>query len=130
MQQKNRTQKDTERTVMEKSLNASSRNNDGRYEVPISWIEDHPLLPNNYALARKRLDSLVKKLILDGYDRYREVSKEWLDEGIIEEVPESELLKEGHYLPHRHVVKENSTNTKIRPMFHASAGQKNHPSLN
>lgn len=61
--------------------------------------------------------------------RYDEVFREWLEEGIIEPVPAEELNIIGHYLPHRHVVKEEST-TKIRPVFDASAREKNSPSLN
>lgn len=52
-----------------------------------------------------------------------------LTEGIIEQVPATEVDSFGHYLPHRHVVKKDST-TKLRPVFDASANEKNHPSLN
>jgi len=38
-------------------------------------------------------------------------------------------LDEGHYLPHRPVVKENST-TKLRPVLDASAREQGRPSLN
>lgn len=54
--------------------------------------------------------------------------KEWLDENIIEETPEAGT-SEAHYLPHRPVSKESST-TKIRPVFDASAREKQRPSLN
>ncbi|GBN88132.1 hypothetical protein AVEN_108127-1 [Araneus ventricosus] len=67
----------------------------------------------------------LKKL----YDAYGEVFNEWKREGIIEEVPKSEIDLSCHNLPHRHVVKENRT-TRIRPVFDASAKQKESPSLN
>ncbi|XP_071036524.1 uncharacterized protein [Parasteatoda tepidariorum] len=54
---------------------------------------------------------------------------QWERGGIIEEVPVEELKLTSHYMPHCHVVKENST-TKIRPVFNASSKQKGHPSLN
>ncbi|GBO15849.1 hypothetical protein AVEN_248560-1 [Araneus ventricosus] len=63
------------------------------------------------------------------YDAYGEVFNEWKREGIIEVVPKSEIDLPCHYLPHRHVVKENST-TRIRPFFDALAKQKGSPSLN
>lgn len=55
--------------------------------------------------------------------------KEWLDEGIIEEVRESGS-DSTHYLPYRPVIKESSLTTKIRPVFDASARERNKPSLN
>jgi hypothetical protein len=45
------------------------------------------------------------------YDRYSDVFKEWQEEGIIEAV--SVVHEEGHYLPHRPVVKEASITTNI-----------------
>ena len=59
---------------------------------------------------------------------YEEVLEDWLRTGIIEEMPLSQR-DEGHYLPHRPVVKENST-TKLRPVFDASARGQGRPSLN
>ncbi|KAJ8968120.1 hypothetical protein NQ317_003181 [Molorchus minor] len=61
---------------------------------------------------------------------HNEVFDEWIEEGIIENVPNYNLKSEGYYLPHRHVVKLNSATTKLRPVFDASAKEKNHPSLN
>jgi hypothetical protein len=62
------------------------------------------------------------------YERYNEVFKEWQAEGIIEVV--AVAPKEGQYLPHRPVVKEASSTTKIRPVFDASAKEVGSPSLN
>ncbi|XP_045482841.1 uncharacterized protein LOC123686673 [Harmonia axyridis] len=129
LQQKS--EKDTEKAVMEHFLETVLRKEDGRYEVHMPWIEGHPPLPNNFSIAQRRLENLMKKLNNDGYlQEYSQVFKEWLDEGIIEEVPVSDLQYQGHYLPHRHVVRESSTTTKIRPVFDASAKEKNQPSLN
>nr|XP_042908366.1 uncharacterized protein LOC107455598 [Parasteatoda tepidariorum] len=51
-----------------------------------------------------------------------------MEEGIIEEV-KNNCEENVHYLPHRAVIKPNST-TKIRPVFDASAKAKGFPSLN
>ncbi|XP_055928661.1 uncharacterized protein LOC129959795 [Argiope bruennichi] len=59
-------------------------------------------------------------------EEYENIFKDWLDQGIIEEVYTSEPE---HYLPHRLVFKENST-TKIRLIFNGFAGDKNSPSIN
>ncbi|XP_015914496.1 uncharacterized protein [Parasteatoda tepidariorum] len=89
------------------------------------WLEDHPPLPTNYDLAYRNLNSTVNQSI---YKEYDQVSKEWVEEGIIEEVKDN-WEENVHYLPHRAVIKPNST-TKIRPVFDASAKAKGFPSLN
>ncbi|XP_035212136.1 uncharacterized protein LOC118186180 [Stegodyphus dumicola] len=47
----------------------------------------------------------------------------------MEKVPEKNKYKGVHYLPHRAVVKENSS-TSIRPVFNASSHSPGYPSLN
>jgi hypothetical protein len=95
-------------------------NKEGRYEVSLPWIEEHPPVPWNFSLLRKRLENTIRKLAGSRLRaEYEEVLEDWLQTGIIEEVPMSQR-DEGHYLPHRLVVKENST-TKLRPVFEASA---------
>lgn len=108
------------------------RDENGRYIVKLPWKEEHLPLPINYGLARKRLDNLMQKLHNDGfYKEYDNVLKEWFEEGIIEEVLSEEYINNGHYLPHRHVVKLNSNTTKLRPVFDASAKTNtSEPSLN
>ncbi|XP_035217864.1 uncharacterized protein LOC118191169 [Stegodyphus dumicola] len=64
------------------------------------------------------------------YQQYENVFLSWIDEGIIEIVPTSEVNSYGNYLPHRPVLKASSCTTPIRPVFDASARLTNHPSLN
>ena len=92
-------------------------NSEGRYEVQLQWIEDHPSLPSNQTLAKKRLFSTVQKLKNnDNENDYYNVFQEWVAEGVVERVPENELSCVSHYLPHRPVFKE-SCSTPIRPVF-------------
>ncbi|XP_015124484.1 uncharacterized protein LOC107046388 [Diachasma alloeum] len=105
-------------------------NAQGRYEVLLPWKENHPSLPDNRFLAEKGLDPTwtrlkAKNMVSD----YEKIFYEWLEEGIIERVPEDEVNNPGHYIPHRSVIKENST-TRIRPVFDASAKGKIGPLLN
>ncbi|XP_077282543.1 uncharacterized protein LOC143908669 [Temnothorax americanus] len=101
-----------------------------RYEVCLPWKENHPTLPMNRATAERRLESTSKKLKQDGlYQAYDDVFQDWLNDGIIEELSSNKAKDYGHYLPHRHVVKENST-TRIRPVFDASSRERGGPSLN
>ncbi|KFM73367.1 hypothetical protein X975_02489, partial [Stegodyphus mimosarum] len=62
------------------------------------------------------------------YEAYENVFKECLKEGVIEEFSENDR-GQVLYLPHREVIKENST-TKLRPVFDASAKVKRFSSLN
>ncbi|XP_035221501.1 uncharacterized protein LOC118194456 [Stegodyphus dumicola] len=111
-------------------LSTVNVNEEGRFQVSLPWRDNHLPLKDNYDLAVKRLASTVKRLKAEKlYDAYGEVFSEWEREGVIEEVPKSEIDVTCHYLPHRHIVKENST-TRIRPVFDASAKQKGSPSLN
>ncbi|GFS72528.1 integrase catalytic domain-containing protein [Trichonephila clavipes] len=90
---------------------------------------DNKLLSSNRKLAENRLESTKRKLIATGkFEEYQDVLDLWLSGKIIEEVNDD---KENfvHYLPHRPVIKENST-SKIRPVFDASARTKGSPSLN
>ncbi|GFW49750.1 uncharacterized protein TNCV_358531 [Trichonephila clavipes] len=106
---------------------------DGRYEVHMPWKVDRAFLTDNYELCVKRLESTTRKLEKIGFrEKYHEVFREWLAEGVIEEIPGKELLVRTHYLPHRPVIKETSATSsmKIRPVFDASAKINNHPSLN
>ncbi|XP_076247890.1 uncharacterized protein LOC143187553 [Calliopsis andreniformis] len=125
-----KTQKQREEGVKENFLKTVKKNGKGRYEVQLPWLENHPGLSDNKDIAVRRLQSTVKKLKTEGlYADYHSIFEGWLAEGIIERVPEEEKDRWGHYLPHRHVIKENST-TRIRPVFDASAKERQFPSLN
>ncbi|GBM42577.1 hypothetical protein AVEN_183858-1 [Araneus ventricosus] len=81
-------------------------NQDNRYEVCLPWADDSFPLPDNFNLAKKRLEVTTEKLLSGNlYDKYENVFQEWLDEGIIEEVPSNEVALYGNYLPHRPVIK-------------------------
>ena len=54
---------------------------EGRYQVRIPWLEDHPILPTNFTIAQKRLCNTLKKLKSDNmFKAYDDVFKEWLKE--------------------------------------------------
>ncbi|XP_015121269.1 uncharacterized protein LOC107044036 [Diachasma alloeum] len=81
-------------------------------------------------MAEKRLTRVLNGLeSKDLLSDYQEVFDNWLEEGIIERVPNHELAKDIYYLPHRPVIKENSS-TRIHPVFDASAKTKLGSSLN
>jgi hypothetical protein len=87
-------------------------NEEGRYEVCLPWKENRCLLVRSWHLAERCLQTTTKRLKAQNlYERYNEVFKEWWAEGIIEAVPA--VHEEGHYLPHRPVMKDASIITKI-----------------
>ncbi|XP_035217893.1 uncharacterized protein LOC118191201 [Stegodyphus dumicola] len=106
------------------------RDENGRYIVKLPWLETYETLSENKDIAEKRCITTTQKRLKEGkYNDYEAVFKEWLQETIIEEVPDSELGNLCHYLPHRGIFKGNST-TKVRPVFDASCRSKNTLSLN
>ncbi|XP_055950873.1 uncharacterized protein LOC129984959 [Argiope bruennichi] len=106
------------------------KRSEDRYEISLPWINEKDKLPSNREVAKKRLISTTKKLMLkDKTEAYNAVFEEWVKSGIIEEVPEEEKSVHSHYLPHRPIFKENST-TSIRPVFDAPCKQKEFLSLN
>src|SRR5678815_382248 len=61
---------------------------EGRYVVSLPWRDNHPSLPDNYALAKRRLYSILKRLRGDAslMESYADVIKDQLERGFIEEV--------------------------------------------
>lgn len=117
--------------IKEHFLKTVRYTDEGCYEAHLPWQDDCVPLPDNFELAKRRLSSAIAKLLSNNlYDDYEKILLQWLDEGIIEDVPVSEVGFPGNYLPHRPVIKESSSTTPIRPVFDASARMKGHPSLN
>ncbi|XP_055941925.1 uncharacterized protein LOC129971971 [Argiope bruennichi] len=120
-----------EEASMQYFLKTLKRLPDGRYEVSLPWLEGMQPPANNRMIAERRLKGTIKILQAKNLlESYEDVFHEWLKEEIIEPLDITrldDLLCT--YLPHRALIKENST-TKIRPVFDASAKQKNELSLN
>ncbi|XP_071643041.1 uncharacterized protein [Temnothorax longispinosus] len=117
--------------VRQHFLGTVNRNPDGKYCVRLPWIDESKQMPDNFEVAKKRLDGTWKKLqsmsMVEQYDR---IFQDWILEGIVEVVPDEERNNRGHYLPHRPVVKPESLTTPIRPVFDASCKDGRAPSLN
>ena len=117
------------------NFDASVRMVDGRYEVKLPWNEDAASnLMDNRDSAEARLAGLSRKLAKDPglEERYNGALKDMEQAGVITEVPPEELDSPHptFYLPHRPVVKESSSTTKVRPVFDASASGPNGLALN
>ena len=110
--------------------------NGTRYEASLPFKQDHPVIPDNYKIAQGRLCSLLRRLrsepqVLHQYDN---VIKEQLATGVVElaNVDDEKIVEPGniHYLPHREVLKQDRSTTKLRVVYDASPKQKDQISLN
>ncbi|GFW11214.1 integrase catalytic domain-containing protein [Trichonephila clavipes] len=103
---------------------------DGRYQLPLPF-KFETQLRNNKSATFKRHQRMCQRIDEQNLlNEYEVVFRQWEDLQIIEEVPKTEVDNFGYYLPHRPVMKQASQTMKIRPVFDASARDKNQPSLN
>ena len=104
---------------------------EGWYQTGLPWKGNHPPLPSNEGGSLCRLDSLLRKLergnILNRYDN---VIREQLNEGIVERVSGPPVGKE-FYITHKAVVRESVEGAQLRIVYDASArASEKAPSLN
>ena len=102
------------------------KHNGNRYEVSLPWRSDlsNECLSDNYQMCLKRLNSLQYRLKQDPklLEEYDSIFQEQLKNGIIEYVPENQLISEKtHFLCHHAVVRKDHDTTKVRIVFDGSA---------
>ena len=100
-----------------------TRQEDGRYQVRVPWIPGSTLTSTNEQASRKRLQNVNKKLTQNQRlkEEYEKIIEDQLRDGIIERVPEESSGERTFYMPHKPVVRDNATTTKVRMVFDASA---------
>ncbi|CAI2351285.1 unnamed protein product [Caenorhabditis sp. 36 PRJEB53466] len=125
--------RESDETLLEK-FRESATMVDGKIQVALPFNGREADLTDNFPVCILRLSSLLTVLQKDKRTlwEYDLVIKTQLAEGIIEVVPESELHAEGlhYYMPHRHVMKEESCTTKLRIVLDASSRMRGRLSLN
>lgn len=110
-----------------------SRDQTGRYTVQLPFREQEPTFHNSRSIALRRFLSMEKRLLRDAsaYESYKEVINDYLTSGhmIQTNTPDADS---GHfyYIPHHYVLKPESTTTKMRVVFDASASDSLGCSLN
>ena len=109
-------------TVYDEFKEQLVRSKEGWYETKLPWKANHPELPNNKEGSLGRLNSLVKRLQKDPelFEKYDEIIKDQLTEGIVEKAP-SEANGKELYIPHKPVVRESAESTKVRIVYDAAA---------
>lgn len=106
--------------------------NDGRYETSLLWKENKSKLNNNFVNAKGRFLSLKNKLKCKKWvlEEYNNIIEEQLQNKIIQECKLNENASNCYYMPHRPVIREDKSTTKVRIVFDASSKEKNAKSLN
>jgi hypothetical protein len=118
----------SQENVYEEFQEQLTRSHEGWYQTGLPWKASHPPLQNNEVGSLKRLNSLTNDPEL--LEKYDNIIKEQLEDGVVERVTESAQGKE-FYLPHKPVVRESAESTKVRIVFDASAREnESSPSLN
>ena len=121
-----------EERIAHKEFENSICHDGNKYTVRLPWKAEAPELPNNYLLAKGRLNSTVKQLAKtkDHLLFYDKLMKEQEAKDFIEVVKNPSVNENCHYLPHMPVVRDSLT-TPLRIVFDCSAKLSNkHASLN
>ncbi|XP_066595445.1 uncharacterized protein [Prorops nasuta] len=117
-------------SYVEHYVRTSRRELDGTYTVFLPFRDENRDFGNSYKVALHRLYALECKFDQNKSFKteYTRVFKEYLELGHMSEV--SNPKTEGFYLPHHAVFKSDSTTTKLRIVFDASAKTEQGRSLN
>ena len=104
-----------------------------RYQVTLPVKHQQMLIPDNYSLAKKCLNSLLSRLKQkpEVFEQYKNVIKEQITSGIVGRVSENEISTGiSQYIPHSGVLKEDRKTTKLRVVYDASSKVAEELSLN
>ncbi|KAI3361691.1 hypothetical protein L3Q82_002048 [Scortum barcoo] len=120
--------KSPEETEALQNFEQTVTHNNGRYQVELPWRPDKPDLPDNFRVAKGRFEGLKRRLKTDTtlYKGYSDVIKDYLQQGICEDVPANTLQQENpesvkDYMPHHAVLRKDKITTKLRVVFDASS---------
>ncbi|GBN29372.1 hypothetical protein AVEN_57692-1, partial [Araneus ventricosus] len=105
------------------------RDKDGKYIVSLP-LKENIQLGNSIQIAKQRLDSLWKRLNNDSSmaNLYCNFMKEYEELGHMQKIDNSDNLK--YVMPHHGVYRADSSTTKLRVVFDASAASTSGVSLN
>ena len=104
-----------------------------RYQITLPVKHQQTEIPDNYILAKKRLNCLLNRLKQkpELFEQYKNVIKEQIASGVVEQVSENEIpTGTTHYIPHSGVLKEDRKTTKLRVVYDASSKVAEELSLN
>ncbi|GFS95558.1 DUF1758 domain-containing protein [Nephila pilipes] len=101
--------------------------NNERYLVELLFRKNWKELSDNFSVAKQRFQNLWRRLQRDEifYSQYQETIQDYLNQGIIEIVKNTEanIPKPIYYLPHQAIKKEGRVTTFTRIEFEAASHQ-------
>lgn len=112
---------------------STTRLSSGRFMVTIPFRKPLPLLGDSKTLALQRYKALEFKLNRnpDLHKQYSDFMDDYLKAGHMELIPPTEINNPyNYYIPHHCVLKPESSTTKLRVVFNASANTSAGISLN
>ncbi|XP_057294711.1 uncharacterized protein LOC130623255 [Hydractinia symbiolongicarpus] len=114
--------KSEENEISDHGIEAGVTFKKDRYEVKLP-IKDHDLLEDNYDLSKQRLKNMIKifKNKSELLKQYDNIIREQESCQIIEKAPDEHVVGHTHFLPHKPVIREEKTTTKVRMVFDGSA---------
>ena len=104
-----------------------------RYEVRLTWKDNLHKLPDNFSNSKRRLTTKIKSMQKkpEVLHEYHNTITSQLSDDVIEGCSQTDDVTPIHYLPHRAVIKDDRSSTKLRIVYDASSSvSKNLPSLN
>ncbi|XP_053390231.1 uncharacterized protein LOC128553139 [Mercenaria mercenaria] len=108
-----------ERSYMTEYQDTSITFTGDKYVAKLPMKLDHPALPTNYGIVKRRTETLVSRLRQDPVTlkHYGDIIRDQESRGFIEEVPDTEQPHNSvHYIPH-HAVKKESSTTPVRIVY-------------
>ena len=105
-----------------KLFESSCKKLDGRFVIGLPWKRDPAQLPNNYAVAKRRLESLERTLAKNPNKAkmYDEVVREYKTNGWARKLSIEETtskINPVYYLPHHGVYRPDKKSTPLRVVF-------------
>ncbi|XP_013384334.1 uncharacterized protein LOC106154518 [Lingula anatina] len=96
---------------------------DGHYQIGLPWKYDHPCLPNNLSMAKKRINLLKRRFQRDPalFISYKATMTDYIEKGHARVLTEEDTTSEVKwYVPHHPVFNPNKPN-KVRVVFDCAA---------
>ena len=118
--------------LLEYQETSITRERDGGYVAAFPWKKEHPPLPTNYEVCKRRTRSMARRLAKtpDLLKTYGEIIADQEKREFIEKVQPTADSQNLHYIPHHPVIKESAT-TPVRIVYDCSCRQSaTAPSLN